>query len=353
MAQDSIDVTIIVPCRNEARHVRQFVDALVNQQFGNLRWEAIIADGMSDDGTREYLIQACREHPEVSVIDNPRRIVSTGLNAAIRQARGRYIVRMDFHTEYSPDYVTRCIALLEETGAQNVGGPARTKARGWLARAIAGAYHSRFACGGARFHDEDYEGEIDTVPYGCWHKSTLEKIGLFDEMLVRNQDDELNLRLIRAGGKVWQSSSIVSWYMPRSSLRSLWRQYFQYGFWKIPVIRKHRIPASWRHLVPGTFVAANVVLLAAALFEILKFPGSFRFLGLWLAMMAAYGCCSVAAAWAVARKAGWELLPLLPIVFGTYHLSYGSGFLIGLVYWRGRRGEAVEQAGDLFTQISR
>src|SRR5262249_47627952 len=150
------------------------------------------------------------------------------------------------------DYCRRCLEALRLTGADNVGGAARTKASGLRARAIAAAYHSRFSTGGAKFHDERYEGYVDTVTYGCWHKSTLERLGLFDETLARNQDDELNLRLVRAGGKIWQSAAVVSWYRPRSSISALCRQYFQYGFWKVAVIRKHVLPASWRHLAPAT-----------------------------------------------------------------------------------------------------
>ena len=171
---------------------------------------------------------------------------------------------MDTHTEYATDYVRKCVRTLETTKACNVGGPARTKADGLCPRAIQAAYHSRFSSGGARFHDEHYSGYVDTVPYGCWRKETLIRLGLFDEQLVRNQDDELNLRLIRDGGKIWQASDIVSWYHPRSTLSSLFRQYFQYGFWKVLVIRKHRLPASWRHLIPGIFMFVNIMLFLAA-----------------------------------------------------------------------------------------
>ncbi len=258
-----IDITIVSPCRNEVRRVAAFVRSLAAQELDGYSWEAIIADGASDDGTREELSR-CAHGTPVRVIDNPQRIVSTGLNQAVREARGRFIVRMDLHTEYAPDYVARCIETLQQTGARNVGGPARTTPRGTLGAAIAAAYHSSFGCGGARFHDPEYRGWVDTVTYGCWEKPYLEAIGLFDESLVRNQDDELNLRIVRSGGRIWQDPAIRSWYQPRNSLRALFLQYFQYGYWKVAVIRKHRIPASWRHLVPGAFMAANLALATAA-----------------------------------------------------------------------------------------
>ena len=171
-------------------------------------WQIIIAEGMSDDGTRQILQQYSERNSRIIVIDNPRRIVSAGLNAAIAASVGEIILRMDAHTEYGPDYVKKCVEVLEATQADNVGGPARTKADGVRARAIQAAYHSRFSTGGARFHDDNYTGYVDTVTYGCWRKSTLLKLGLFDEQLVRNQDDELNLRITRSGGKIWQSSEI-------------------------------------------------------------------------------------------------------------------------------------------------
>jgi glycosyltransferase involved in cell wall biosynthesis len=347
-----VDISIVVPCRNEVRHIRPFLDCLLAQDFAQFKWEAIIADGMSTDGTREAIDEYGGRAP-VRRIDNPEKIVSTGLNRAIREAAGEYVIRMDMHTDYAPDYVRRSVEILLESGAWNAGGPARTKASGWMASAIAAAYHSPFACGGARFHDEDYEGPVDTVTYGCWRKSTLERLGLFDETLVRNQDDEFNLRTVRAGGLIWQSPRIVSWYYPRSSLAALFRQYFQYGFWKVAVIRKHRIPASWRHLAPGAFVLflAGGPLFAALLW-ILGAGGAARAAaGSWAIGTLVYmSACLAAAVW-TARRYGWRLLPVLPEVFACYHISYGAGFLLALAWlpFSGRQAPA----GKLFTELTR
>jgi glycosyltransferase involved in cell wall biosynthesis len=331
--KESILVSVISPCRNEVRHIEGFVESLLAQDYPADLWDLIVADGMSDDGTREILRGLEKKHaPRLRVIENPGRIVSIGLNEAIRQARGRYIVRVDCHTEYAPDYIRRSIEVLEKTGADNAGGPARTKAKGFLAEAIAAAYHSGFSCGGARFHNPDYEGYVDTVVYGCWRTSIFEKIGLFDETLVRNQDDELNLRITRSGGKIWQSPAIASWYYPRGRLSALFCQYFQYGFWKVAVIRKHKLPASWRHLVPGAFVGGNLALLAAILCAGLAGQtGAFH---LAIALLAVadglYVVATTVAAAVTARRYGWRLLPILPAVFAVYHVSYGLGFLAGL-----------------------
>jgi succinoglycan biosynthesis protein ExoA len=347
-------VSIVVACRNEIGHIRAFLDSLLPQDAGDFGWEAIIADGMSDDGTREFLEKWCAEHPRVRLIPNPGRIVSTGLNAAIRVARGEIILRMDVHTWYAPDYCRKCVETLEKTGADNVGGPARTRARGLRATAIAAAFHSRFSTGGARFHDDDYEGWVDTVPFGCWRKSTLERLGLFDESMVRNQDDELNLRLVRAGGRIWQNPAIRCWYSPRATLDGLFRQYMQYGYWKVAVIRKHRIPGSWRHLAPAAFVGGNAALLVGM--AIAAAFGARRWLAemaaLWIALAATYVLANLTASLLAARRHGWAILPYLPATFATFHVSYGLGFAAGLLrfLFRPMRPLLGESA---FTRITR
>ena len=317
-----------------------------------MTWEAIIADGMSDDGTREILREYGASHPQLRTIDNPRRVVSPGLNAAIRAARGEIIIRMDAHTSYAPDYCRRSVAELERTGADNVGGPARTRSQGTRARAFAAAYHSPFSTG-ARFHDETYEGWIDTVPYGCWRKVTLERLGLFDETLVRNQDDELNLRLIRSGGKIWQSPDIMSWYSPRATLSALFLQYFQYGFWKAAVVRKHRIPGSWRHFAPVVFVLAHILLFVACIVTAAADKSEFAVAGLlWLSLVLTYAAANLLASVAAARKSGWATLPYLPAVFTVYHFSWGLGFLAGLRWFLPSATQLVS-GKSFFTRISR
>jgi succinoglycan biosynthesis protein ExoA len=326
------EISIVVACRNEAAHIGAFLDSLVEQDLRGVDWEAIIADGMSDDGTLEILDAYSARHLELRVLANPGRIVSTGLNAAIRAARGAIILRMDAHTRYAPDYCQSCVDTLQRTGADNVGGPARTEARGLRAQAIAAAYHSRFSTGGAKFHDVDYEGWVDTVPYGCWRKSTLERIGFFDENLVRNQDDELNLRLLRAGGKIWQSPEIVSWYSPRSKLSDLFRQYLQYGFWKVAVTRKHRIPGSWRHIVPVVFILFNTILLAGVAIAVISGAAGWvaLFAATWLVVISAYAGANLTASVCAARRHGWATLPFLPAAFAVFHVAYGMGFFAGL-----------------------
>ncbi len=329
---ECIHVSVVVPCRNEVRFICRFLDSVRSQDSAGIDLEILIADGMSDDGTREILNRYEQNCPRLRVIENQAKIASTGLNAAIRAAKGEVIIRMDAHTEYAPDYIRNCVQILKETGADNVGGPALTRADGFMAQAIALAFHSAFTHGGSNFHDARYEGFVDTVPYGCWRKSTLDRIGLFDESLDRNQDDELNFRIISAGGKIWQSPTIESWYRPRTRLRDLFRQYFQYGFWKVAIIRKYGRPASWRHLVPATCLGCGVALVFGLIGGRMAGAScvSHALFTICALLAGLYVVASLGAALNVAARNGWRVLPILPIVFAAHHVAYGSGFLWGL-----------------------
>lgn len=318
-------VSVIVPCRNEIRHIVPFLKSLLTQTTDpQLECEFLIADGLSNDGTRELLNEWRSRFKNLAILDNERQTVSSGLNAAIDSAKGEIVIRMDVHSEYAPDYIAQCVAALKQTGADNVGGPALAIGDSYIQNAICLAYRSPFGCGGARFHDPSYEGYVDTVTYGCWRRATLDRVGRFDETFVRNQDDELNLRIVRKGGRIWQTPRIRSWYRPRASLAALWRQYSQYGYWKVHVMRKHKLPASWRHLVPAGFCAALIVLGIASLFLT-----SSRYI--LLAVCAAYLVASCAAGIIACRKSEHlKFLPFMPVVFAIYHFSYGFGFLCGL-----------------------
>jgi succinoglycan biosynthesis protein ExoA len=317
-------VSVILPCRNESGYIEGCLKSILAQELPDGDFEILVADGVSNDGTREFLERFCTENPKVRLLNNPGRIVSTGLNAALREARGQVIVRMDAHTVYASDYIKQCLAVLQQTGADNVGGPMRTTATTYKERAIQSVFHSPFAVGGARSHNPDYDGYVDTVIYGCWKKSVFDRVGDFDEELVRNQDDEHNLRLVRNSGKVYQSPRIKSWYHVRDSFRALLRQYMQYGYWKVLVIRKHYLPASIRHVIPALFVGSLGLLLVLGCFWHPAFYGAAILAGL-------YGISILLVSLFTAFQTELKLLPLLPIAFACFHLGYGYGFLRGLV----------------------
>jgi succinoglycan biosynthesis protein ExoA len=320
-------LSIIVPCRNERRYIEAFCASVARQVLpAGWSMQLVIADGASDDGTRECLKRIGESDPRVECIDNPARIVSTGLNAALLRARGEVIVRMDVHTEYADDYVAQCLAALAETNADNVGGPWRAEPdanASPMQHAVAAAFQSRWVAGGARSRQLDHDGWVDTVYLGCWPRSTFERFGNFDETLVRNQDDEHNLRLTQGGGKVWQSSRIRSVYRPRATLAQVFRQYLQYGYWKPFVMKKHGQPASLRHAVPGVFVAALVV--AACLVWWSQWP----LVGLVGAYVAAVLAMTAAIALSASHQVGWRVLLRVPDVIMAYHFGYGIGSIIG------------------------
>jgi len=318
-------VSIIMPCRNEARCIGAVLEEILqHQEEPQGGFEIIVADGLSSDGTRDRVLALAQCDPRIRLVDNPHRYTPHGLNAALAAARGEIIIRMDAHTAYAPDYLIRCVETLLVRNADNVGGPWVARGKGYWSRAIAAAFQSAFAIGGARGHRVGYEGPVDTVYLGCWRKDVFSRFGRFDEELVRNQDDEHNLRITRQGGVVWQSPVIRSWYVPRQSLYALFRQYFQYGYWKVRVIQKHQLPASLRHLVPGAFVSALLACLVAGPFYV---PA--RWVGGVLA--AVYLACVLLASVVTGARSEWKLIPALPFVFPAYHLGYGLGFLQGVL----------------------
>jgi succinoglycan biosynthesis protein ExoA len=328
-------VSLIVPCRNESGHIRAFLESLLRQDYPPDLLEIVVADGLSDDGTREIVAAYGQEQSNLKLIDNPKKIAATGLNAGIRAARGEIIVRADVHTEYASDYVSQCVRTYHQTKADNVGGPWVAHGEGYVGKAIRGVFQSTFGSGGARSRRESYEGETDTVYLGCWPRETFEKYGMFDECLVRNQDDEHNLRIVRGGGRIWQSPRISSRYHTRNSLRLSAKQNFQYGFWKVAVLRKHLIPATIRQLVPAAWVLSLFLLLAWEIAEWIFGPifGTLRARHLLLLDMVPYAGLCLIASLHIARSQGWKLLPILPIAFASYHFCYGLGFLLGLGYW--------------------
>ncbi|MGQ9919420.1 MAG: glycosyltransferase family 2 protein, partial [Bryobacteraceae bacterium] len=248
----------------------------------------------------------------------------------------------------------QAVEVLHETGADNVGGAMRAKGSDYWSRAVAAAFYAPFVWGGAASRRPEFEGRTDTVFLGCWRKDTLERVGLFDERLVRNQDDELNYRITKAGGVVWQSPRIRCWYEPRNSLGKLFWQYFQYGFWKVAVIRKHGLPAKLRHVVPGLFVLVLAALGAGwAVAAAMRRPAAGWFGALLATLAGLYGLVAVAAAVAAARRARWELLPGILAAIPCLHFGYGLGFLAGLWHF-GRRWPPVGATGEaVFARLTR
>jgi len=332
-------VSVLLPIRNESAFIQHGLRNILAQDYSG-EMEILIVDGMSTDGTRSVVQHFQKVHLNLVLIDNPGYIVPTGLNAAIRQARGEIVIRVDGHCIIAPDYVRRCVEHIQQDGVDGVGGPMDSIGETYVSKVIALGMSSPFGVGNSAFRTTSGESRlVDTVPFPAYTRAIIEKVGLYDEELVRNQDDEYNYRIREAGGKILLAADVKSTYYSRGSLGKLWRQYYQYGYWKVRVLQKHPRQMSLRQFVPPVFV--------------LGLLGSLVFLFLpplrWMAALVPglYLLANLAASLVTAAKKGWRSLPLLPVTFAILHLSYGLGFLTGLVKFWNRWGDKIGRVPDL------
>jgi glycosyltransferase involved in cell wall biosynthesis len=312
-------VSVIIPVRNEARFLEATIDSIRAQDYpGPI--EVVVADGMSDDGTRDLLEHIVRADDRVRYVDNPTGRTPNGLNLAVAAARGDIIVRCDGHAELPPAYIRTAVEILDKTGAVNVGGVQRATGTGWMQRAVAQAMTSRIGVGDARFHYGGKPGPTDTVYLGVFRRTALLAAGSFDETLTRNQDYELNIRLRDNGGVVWFDPTLQVVYHPRRSLGALWRQYYQYGTWKRQVVRKHPEATRVRQLVPPIFVVALLASLVLALTP-------WRLVG--LIVPGAYVALLALSTLAQLVRTRDTAALGFPLAATVMHVSWGLGFLIG------------------------
>ena len=329
-ADRSIFVSVLMPVRNEARFIERSLGAVLTQDYPHNLLEVIIADGMSTDNTRQIIHDLAASCPSIKVriVDNPGLIVATGLNLALEQTHGDVIVRVDGHTIIAPDYVRQCVSALDASGADNVGGRMEAVSNSSFGKAVSLATSTPFGVGGGRFHYSRLQEWVDTVYMGAWPRQVFERIGLFDEEQIRNQDDELNYRLRGSGGRILLSPMIKSQYYNRSTPLSLWRQYYQYGYWKVRVMQKHPKQMRPRQFLPTLFVASLMLALVLAPFSTFALWGAVLVVGIYIG-------ANFAAAVLTAVRSDWRLVPHVALAFAILHLSYGLGFLAGLVkFWR-------------------
>jgi glycosyltransferase involved in cell wall biosynthesis len=315
-------VSIVVPCRNEARYIVECLDSILACDYPPDRLEVLVVDGMSDDGTRDILDEYAARHPQVRMLDNPRRITPVALNTAIRAAQGEVIVRMDAHVVYPKTYVTRLVAALDEFGADNVGAVLRTlpATPTPMGKAIAIGMSHPFGVGTSYFRiGTDQPRWVDTIAFFCVRRATFDKVGLFDEELIRHQDGEFNARLIKAGGRILLIPDVVSYYYARSTLRQVGRMFYQYGYFKPLVAKKLGRFMTVRQLIPPGFVLGLVTTGIAAL---LWSPA------IWLfgVVTVSYLGVVVGSAIQTGLKEGPATGLALAAVLPTIHVSYGTGF---------------------------
>jgi succinoglycan biosynthesis protein ExoA len=318
-------VSIIVPCYNEQATIRLLLEALGEQTYPRAEMEVIVADGLSTDGTMHAIAAFQKDVPDLSVrvVENKKRSIPSALNRAIEESRGEIIVRMDGHSKPYPDYVANCIAAHQAARGDNVGGvwEIRPGADTWIAKSIAVAAAHPLGVGDALYRHAKQAAEVDTVPFGSFRRTLIQRVGFFDEHLLTNEDYEFNARVRKAGGKIWLDPSIRSVYFARATLLELIRQYWRYGYWKWRMLRRYPGTLRWRQALPPLFVLSLVSLLVLSVF----FPFA---LMLFVAELFLYMFIMILAGIQAALRQQKGYLSLgLPLAIFTMHISWGSGFL--------------------------
>ncbi len=317
-------ISTITPMRDEIASVDHFVADLAAQDFAG-ELEILVADGGSVDGSVEQLEAAARAASlPLQVVENPAGWVSPALNACISHATGDLIVRLDCHSRYPAHYLRRCAELAAETGAWNVGGRVEPRGETPMERAVACAMDSPFGGIGWTRLGGTEPVEIDTVTFGAFRPVAFSAAGLFDEEMVRNQDDELNHRIRSVGGRIVLDPTLVVRYRPRGSLARVWRQYYEYGLWKVPVMLKHRAVLSLRSMAPLAFLTLIVLLAVAAPFSAAALALLATVLGIYL-----LGALVFALRGVRARGEPLSLTPRVMSVFPAFHFGYGVGMARG------------------------
>jgi succinoglycan biosynthesis protein ExoA len=318
-------VSIIVPCYNEEKTIPDLLSAVFAQTYPHARMELVIADGMSTDKTRELIDQLSQDNKDltIKVLDNPLRNIPSALNRAIRESTGEMIVRLDAHCMPIPEYVERCVAALQSGKGDNVGGvwEIRRGADTWIAESISVAAAHPLGVGDAMYRLKAGAGAVDTVPFGSFHRTLIDRIGFFDEALLANEDYEFNARLRGSGGTVWLDPSIRSIYFSRASLGALAAQYWRYGFWKWRMLRRYPHTLRWRQALPPLFVLSLIILIVLCLLTMSACYLLFAEVILYFAVLCAAGLKT-----AVETRNPLHLLGL-PLAIATMHLAWGSGFL--------------------------
>lgn len=319
-------VSVVIPCRNEERFITACLDSVAATDYPRDQLEVLVVDGVSEDRTREIAEEYRRWHPCVRVLSNPRKITPAALNIGITAARGDVIIRMDAHSEFPTNFISTCVELLARTGADVVGGPIVTRpgADTLIARTIALVTSHPFGVGNSRFRTSTREGHVDTAPFCAYRREVFDRVGLFDERLARNQDNELSSRITERGGRIYFSLALTAYYYNQATMAGLLRQALRTGLWNVRTVTINRAAFRWRHFVPLAFVLALTSLGALALVVSgLAWPVG--------VMLGLYALLALGSTIHIALNAGVVYLALVPFVFFVYHVSYGAGTLGGIL----------------------
>ncbi len=321
-------VSVIIPVFKESKYIAKCIDSLLLQDYPQEDMEWVFVDGMSPDDTKEIIGSYIEKYPDlIRVYDNPRKTVPYAMNIGIQNTTGKYIVRLDAHAKYEQDYISQCVHYLDTTDADNVGGTIETKANTRMGGRIAKMLSSRFGVGNANFRVNGDEGYVDTVPFGAFRREVFEKWGMYDERLTRNQDNEMNWRIRKNGGKIYMSHSIKCTYYCRDTIGGISKMAMQNGRWNVITMRVCPGSMGVRHFIPFVFLMSLIIM---PLLSLLWIPFAFMFaaeLGLYLALDLMF---SVKLAMTLREDNPIAATLSLLILFPIFHVCYGFGSLIGM-----------------------
>lgn len=316
-------VSVVIPCRNEEKYIGKCIESFLKQSYPVELITIIVADGMSTDRTRDIINDIKVEHNNVILLDNIGLSAPKGMNLGIRHTDSEIVIIFGAHAYADENFVLENVKALENKEVGCAGGVITTINDSIKGAAIAEAMSCPFGVGNALFRFAEKESFVDTVAFGAYRRSLLDKVGLFDEELVRNQDDELNFRVEKSGAKILLSPKIKSTYFGRGDFKKLWRQYYQYGFWKVRVIQKHKRPASIRHLIPLMFVlflsVGGVLSVASSLIR-----------WMYLSILGLYLLLDIVFSAKISFTKNIKYFMYLVVTFPLLHTSYGLGFILGI-----------------------
>lgn len=320
----SLTLSVVCPIYNEERYIAKCIDTILGQDFSHNDWEILFVDGMSTDRTREIVREYSAKYSFIQLLDNPRKIVPPAMNIGIMHAAGEIIIRLDAHAFYPTNYFSVLISKLKELNADNVGAVCRTLPAddSDKGKAIAAALSSSFGMGNSRFRvGAKEEIEVDTVPFGCFRKELFEKIGLYDDELIRNQDDELNGRIIKNGGKIYLLPDLIVDYFARDSIRKTGKMFYQYGLFKPLVNKKLGLPATVRQFFPSVFVLGLILGLIASVFSPLLRV-------IYISILVLYVLLAIVSSLKTTRSLKQIFYQV--VTYFVIHVNYGCGYLIGI-----------------------
>lgn len=318
-------VSVIVPCRNEANYIGPCLDSILQNDYGPDRLEILVVDGQSTDGTLQILDRYARSWSQIRVLANPGRIAPTALNIGILHSTGAVVMRIDAHCRYPEGYISSLVKWLARSGADNVGGLWRILpgSNTGMARAIAIALSHRFGAGDSHFRvGTSVPKWVDTVPFGCYRRNVFDRIGLFDEELVRNQDDEFNQRLLKNGGRILLVPDVTIDYYARDTLSKVVRMHYQYGLFKPLAAKKVGRVGTIRQLIPSAFVVSLALSLVLGL---VSAPARIAF----IVILGTYSLALTASVLDVVLNAPFRVALRLFVVFPAIHFSYAFGWIHG------------------------